>query len=85
MQTTDSMDKKFEKLRKRCLQDALVELEPQAFWEKLEAADQAIEMRLELNSTANPDSLEFAELRDGLNTLRALGFVKGSNGAIANR
>jgi hypothetical protein len=83
MQTTDSVDKK---LWKRCLQDALVELEPQAFWEKLEAAVQAIKMRrLELNSTANPDSLKLAELRDGLNTLRALGFRKGSNGAIANR
>jgi hypothetical protein len=53
---------------------------------KLEAADHAIEMRrLELDSPANPDSLELAELRDGLNTLRALGFLKGSNGAIANR
>lgn len=83
MQTTDSVDKK---LWKRRLQDALVELEPQAFSEKLEAADQAIEMRrLELDSTANPDSLELAELSDGLNTLRALGFLKGSNGAIANR
>jgi hypothetical protein len=83
MQTTDSVDKK---LWKRCLQDALVELEPQVFWKKMEAADQAIEMRrLELNSTAKPDSLELAELRDGLNTLRALGFLKGSNGAMPNR
>lgn len=82
MQTTDSMDTK---LWKRCLQDALVELEPLIFWEKLEAAYQAIEMRrLELTSPAGSDLLELAELRDGLNTLRALGFLKGSNGAIAN-
>jgi hypothetical protein len=81
MQTTDSVDKK---LWKRRLQDALVELEPLAFWEKLEAAYQAIEMRrLELGSPANFDSLESAELRDGLNTLRALGFLKGSNRAVA--
>jgi hypothetical protein len=51
----------------------------------LEAAYQAIEMRrLELTSPAGSDLLELAELRDGLNTLRALGFLKGSNGAIAN-
>jgi hypothetical protein len=43
----------------------------------LKAADKAIEIRrLELTSTANPDSSELAELRDGLNTLRALGFLQ---------
>jgi len=64
MQTTNSPD---QRLWKRCLQDALFELDPQAL------------RRLELNSTANPDSLELAELMDGLHTLRALGFLKESN------
>ena len=77
MQTTNSTD---QRLWKRCLQDALFELDPQALRGKLEAADKAIEMRcLELNSTANPDSLELAELIDGLHTLRALGFLKESD------
>ena len=77
MQTTNSPD---QRLWKRCLQDALFELDPQALRRKLEAADKAIEVRrLELNSTANPDSLELAELMDGLHTLRALGFLKESN------
>ena len=74
MRTIHSVD---QKPWKRRLQDALLELDPQAFREKLKAADQAIEMRrLELASTANPDSIELAELRDGLNTLRALGFLQ---------
>jgi hypothetical protein len=80
MQTTNSPD---QRLWKRCLQDALFELHPQALRRKLEAADKAIEVRrLELNSTANPDSLELVELMDGLNTLRALGFLKESNRAV---
>lgn len=62
---------------KQRLQDALLELDPQAFREKLKVADRAIELRrLELTSAANPDSAELAELRDGLNTLRALGFLQ---------
>jgi hypothetical protein len=77
MQTTNSVDKK---LWKRCLQDALFELDPQVLRGKLEAADKAIEMRrLELLSTANPDPLELAELMDGLHTLSALGFLTESN------
>jgi hypothetical protein len=71
---------------KRHLQDALLELDPKAFREKLKAADKAIELRrLELTSATNPDSLELAELRDGLNTLRALGFLKESNGVAECR
>ena len=67
------------KLWKQHLQDALLELDPQTFREKLKAADEAIEMRrLELTSIANPDSHELAELRDGVNTLRALGFLQAS-------
>jgi hypothetical protein len=38
-----------------------------------------------LNATTNPDSLELAELMDGLHTLHALGFLKGSNLAIEHR
>jgi hypothetical protein len=77
MQTTDSMDKK---LWKRCLQDALFELDPQALLGKLEAADKAMEMRrLELQSTGDPDSLELTELADGLHTLRALRFLTESH------
>jgi hypothetical protein len=76
MRNIDSLD---QKLWKQHLQDALLELDPQAFREKLKAADKAIERRrLELTSTANPDSHELAELRDGLNTLRALGFLQAS-------
>ena len=74
MRTIHSVDQKPWKQR---LQDALMELDPQAFREKLKAADKAIEMRrLELASTANPDSIELMELKDGLNTLRALGFLQ---------
>lgn len=66
-----------QKLWKQRLQEALLELDPQAFREKVKAADKAIEIRrLELAATANPDSSELAELRDGMNTLRALGFLK---------
>jgi len=75
-----------QKLWKRHLHDALLELDPGAFREKLNAADKAIEMRrLELASTANPDPVELAELRDGLRTLRALGFLKESNGVAECR
>jgi hypothetical protein len=77
MQTTHSPD---QKLWKRCLQDALFELDPQALRMKLEVAGRAIEMRrFELDSAANPDSLELAELVDGLHTLRALGFLTETN------
>ena len=81
MQTANSAD---EKLWKRCVQDALFELDPQILREKLQAADKAIAMRrLELNASANPDSLELAELMRGLNTLHTLGFLK--NGAAEHR
>jgi len=76
MSNIDSVN---QKVWKQHLQDALLELDPQAFREKLKAADKAIEMRrLELTSIANPDSHELAELRDGWNTLRALGFLQAS-------
>jgi hypothetical protein len=76
MSNIDSVN---QKVWKQHLQDALLELDPQAFREKLKAADKAIQMRrLELTSIANPDSHELAELRDGLNTLRALGFLQAS-------
>jgi hypothetical protein len=77
VQTTSSPD---QKLWKQCLQDALLELDPQALRVKLEVADRAIEMRrLELDSAANPDSPELRELADGLHTLRALGFLTETN------
>jgi hypothetical protein len=83
MHTLHSVD---QKIWKRQLHDALLELDPEAFREKLKAADKAIEMRrLELASTANPDPLELAELRDGLGILRALGFLKESNGVAECR
>jgi hypothetical protein len=41
--------------------------------------------RVELIRSANPDSGELAELMDGLNDLRALGFLKESNGAVELR
>jgi hypothetical protein len=78
MRTINSAD---QRLWKRCLLDALFELDTIALRKKLEAADQAIEMRrVELTRSANPDSRELAELIDGLHTLRALGFPKESNG-----
>lgn len=83
MEITHSPEQRF---WKRCLQDALLELDPRALREKLEAAHRAIEMRrLELNSTANPDSLELSELRDGVHTLRALGFLNESNSTVEHR
>ena len=69
--------KPFEILWKRCLREALVELNPQVFQEKLRIAKEAIDMRLvELESNANSDPFEAAQLVDGLNTLYALGFLK---------
>lgn len=69
--------KPFEIQWKRCLREALVELNPQVFQEKLRIAKEAIDMRrVELESNANPDSFETAQLVDGLNTLYALGFLK---------
>lgn len=74
MRNIHSVDQKAWKQR---LQDAVLELDPQTFREKLKAADKAIETRrLELAATANPDSIELEELMDGLNTLRALGFLQ---------
>jgi hypothetical protein len=61
---------------KRSLQDALFELDPQALRQKLEAAHKAIEARRsELTSTANFDSDELADLKRGLHTVYALGFL----------
>jgi hypothetical protein len=71
---------------KRCLQDALFESDPQALCKKMKVADEAIEMRrLELNAIANPDSNELAQRTQGLRTLRALGFLKESNGDLEHR
>jgi hypothetical protein len=54
-----------------------VELNPQVFQEKLRIAKEAIDTRLvELESNANSDPFETAQLVDGLNTLYALGFLK---------
>jgi hypothetical protein len=73
MRTSDP----FEILWKRCLRDALVELNPQVFQEKLRIAKEAIDLRLvELQSNKNPDPFETAQLVDGLNALYALGFQK---------
>ena len=67
----------FQILWKRCLREALVELNPQVFQEKLRIAKEAIDTRLvELESNANSDPFETAQLVDGLNTLYALGFLK---------
>ena len=83
MQTTHSAD---QRLWKRCLQDALFEMDPQALREKLKAAEKAIEIRrLQLNSNGNSDSLELTELIDGLHTIRAFDFLKESNGAVGHR
>jgi len=77
MQSTNSID---ERLWKRCVQDALFELDPQILREKLEAADKAIEKRrLELTSGADPGSGELVELMRGLNTLHTLGFLKNGS------
>lgn len=62
---------------KECLHDALLELNPPVFREKLKVAKQAIDVRLaELQSAANPNPLETIELIDGLNALCALGFLQ---------
>ena len=75
-----------QRLWKRCLLEALFELDTRALRKKLEAADQAIEIRrLELTRSANPDSRELAELIDGVHTLRALGFLKESDGVVEHR
>ena len=82
MQPTSSAD---QRLWKRCLQDALFELDPQAAPKKCEAAHKAIEIRrLELNG-ADPDSPELAELMDGLRILRALGFLMEANETVEHR
>jgi len=75
MMTSNSTD---QRVWKRYLQDALLELDAQALREKLKAAHKAIEIRrVELTSTDNPDAGELVELTDGLSTLRALEYVEG--------
>jgi hypothetical protein len=75
MMTSNSTD---QRVWKRYLQDALLELDAQALREKLKAAHKAIEIRrVELTSSANPDAGELVELTDGLSTLRALEYVEG--------
>lgn len=62
---------------KRSLRGALLELDPKSFGKKLEAAREAIDVRLlELRSAANSDSVAVHELLDGLHTLCAIEFLK---------
>jgi len=85
MQSCEPLIQLDQRLWKRCLQDALFELDPQAARKKCEAAHKAIETRwLELNA-ADPDSPELAELMDGLHTLRALGFLMEANDGVEHR
>jgi hypothetical protein len=66
-------------LWKRRLEEALVELDPQTFPEKLNAAEKAVRMRrVELEFDANSDSRERSELSDALHTIYALGFLKSA-------
>ena len=63
-------------LWKQNLHDALLELDPEVFREKVDIATNAIKRRLsELQSTPNPDRIEMSELRDGLYAVMALGFL----------
>ena len=49
---------------------------PEVPWEEMEAAREAIDVRLlELRSAANSDSVEVHELPDGLHTLCAIEFL----------
>ena len=62
---------------KRSLREVLLELDPKSFGKRLEAAREAIDVRLlELRSEANSDSVEVHDLLDGLHTLCAIEFLK---------
>ena len=62
---------------KRSLREALLELDPKTFGKKLEAAREAIDVRLlELRSAVNSDSAEVQKLVDGVHTLGAIEFLK---------
>jgi hypothetical protein len=62
---------------KQSLREALLELDPKSFGKKLEAAREAIDVRLlEQRSAANSDSVEVYELLDGLHILYAIEFLK---------
>jgi hypothetical protein len=58
---------------KQLFQDAILEANPGAFRERLEAARKAIEDRLlEINSARDPDPLELAQLTYAQSTLSVL-------------
>ena len=62
---------------KRSLREVLLELDPKSFGKRLEAAREAIDVRLlELRSEANSDSVKVHDLLDGLHTLCAIEFLK---------
>jgi len=64
-------------LWKRSLREALRELDPKSLGKKLEAAREAIDVRLvELRPAANSDSVEVHELLDGLHSLCVIEFLK---------
>ena len=63
-------------LWKQNLRDALLELDPVVFPEKVDVATNAIKRRLSaLESTSNPDRIEMSELKEGLYAVLALGFL----------
>ena len=79
MKTTVELDQK--RAWKRCLYDALSEMDLKAFSQKLELAKRAFEKRYhDLNCSRNPDPLEVAELTDALHVLHALEFLKDKTG-----
>ena len=58
---------------KQFLQDAVLELDPRVFEERLEVVRKAIEDRLlELRSHDDPEPSELAELRDAQHTVSVL-------------
>lgn len=70
------MSKKALSVWKDCVQEALIEVDQQAFRKKLEIARIAIEARLvELELSASPDPIEQADLSANLNTVYALKFL----------
>ena len=61
---------------KQCVQDAMLELDPHTFRNKLKIARTAIEARrFELNSTGNPDPREREELSDSLRSINTLEYL----------
>lgn len=70
------MNKKVLSVWQECVQEALLEVDQQAFRKKLEIARTAIESRLvELEFHASPDPTEQADLSANLNTIYALKFL----------